>query len=74
MEKLKDTFSVKCADVDQAYILAKNIMADVAKQHPNLSKSGAAINRAAQPVKLPPAKDVPPAQAVPPNAANLQQQ
>jgi hypothetical protein len=74
MEKLKDAFSVKPADVDQAYVLANNMMADVAKQYPNLSKSGAAINGAAQPVKPPPAKDVPPAPAVPLNAANLQQQ
>src|ERR1700728_3130447 len=74
MEKLKDVFSVKPSDVDQAYVLANNMMADVAKQYPNLSKSGAAINGAMQPVKPPPAKDVPPAQAVPLNAANLQQQ
>jgi hypothetical protein len=74
MEKLRDAFSVNPSDVDQAYILANNMMADVAKQFPNLSKSGATINGAAQPVKPPPAKDVPPAQAVPLNAANLQQQ
>jgi hypothetical protein len=77
MEKLKDAFSVKPSDVDQAYVLANNMMADVAKQYPNLSKSGAAINGAMQPVKAPvkaPAKDITPAQAVPLNAANLQQQ
>ncbi len=74
MENLKDTFSVKPFDVDQAYILANNMMADVAKQYPNLSKSGAAISGAMQPVKPPPAKDTPPAQPVPLNAANLQQQ
>lgn len=75
MEKLKDAFSVKPTDVDHAYVLANNMMADVAKQYPNLSKSGAASNGGAmQPVKPPPAKDVPPAQAVPLNATNLQQQ
>jgi hypothetical protein len=74
MEKLKDAFSVKPGDVDHAYVLANNMMADVAKQYPNLSKSGAASNGAMQPVKPPPAKDVSPAQAVPLNAANLQQQ
>jgi hypothetical protein len=75
MEKLKDAFSVKATDVDIACVLANNMMADVAKQYPNLSKSGAASNGGAmQPVKPPPAKDVPPAQAVPLNAANLQQQ
>jgi hypothetical protein len=73
MEKLKDTFSVKPTDVDQAYVLANNMMADVTKQFPGLSKSGAAINGATQSVKAP-VKDVPPAQAVPLNAANLQQQ
>lgn len=74
MEKLKDAFSVKPSDVDQAYVLANNMMADVAKQYPNLSKSGAAITGAMQPVKPPPAKDAPSAQAVPLNATNLQQQ
>jgi hypothetical protein len=74
MEKLKDAFSVKATDVDNACVLANNMMADVAKQYP-LSKSGATSNGGAmQPVKPPPAKDVPPAQAVPLNAANLQQQ
>lgn len=71
MEKLKDSFSIKPSDVDQAYVLANNMMTDVAKQFPNLSKSGAAISGATQPPK-PPVKDVP--QAVPLNAANLQQQ
>jgi hypothetical protein len=70
-----DAFSVKATDVDNACVLANNMMADVAKQYPNLSKSRAASNGGAmQPVKPPPAKDVPPAQAVPLNAANLQQQ
>jgi hypothetical protein len=74
-KQLKDQFSVNPSQIDQAYSLANSLIAGVAKQFPNLSKStnGVAPAGPAQNANGP-VTNATTSQAVPLNAANLQQQ
>jgi hypothetical protein len=77
MEKPKNAFSMTPDEIDQAYVLANQMMAHVARQFPNLTKSssGAGVPSATAPAKEgAPAPQPVPTQAVPLNAENLQQQ
>jgi hypothetical protein len=77
MERPKNAFSMTPDEIDQAYVLANQMVAHVARQFPGLSKSssGAGVPSATAPAKEgAPAPQPAPAQAVPLNAANLQQQ